>query len=106
MPMEPRLLGPIAGFALAGPASSVIPQTSWTGQPTRSLKFLRFCCWQGLAAGPASGQARQIIFFEVGMGEQVIVYRRNPIDHGRAMVRNRLQESPLLEARHQDEGPA
>ena len=35
MPIVPGLLGPTTGLALAAPASSVMPQTSWIGQPVR-----------------------------------------------------------------------
>ena len=45
MPIVPGLLGPITGFALVAPASSVMPQTSWIGQPVRSVNSI------ALAAG-------------------------------------------------------
>ena len=41
-PMVPCLFGPITGFALVAPASSVIPQISWIGQPVRSVNSIAF----------------------------------------------------------------
>ena len=45
MPIVPGLFGPTTGFALAAPASSVMPQTSWIGQPVRAVNSI------ALAAG-------------------------------------------------------
>ena len=42
MPIVPGLLGPTTGLALAAPASSVMPQTSWMGQPDRSVNSIAF----------------------------------------------------------------
>ena len=42
MPIVPGLFGPMTGFALAAPASSVIPHTSWIGQPVRSVNSIAF----------------------------------------------------------------
>ena len=42
MPIVPGLLGPTTGLALAAPASSVMPQTSWMGQPDRAVNSSAF----------------------------------------------------------------
>ena len=64
----PACSGPTTGFALAAPASSVMPQTSWIGQPVRAVNSMRLGRRQRLSADPAAGQARQVGPVEVRDG--------------------------------------
>ena len=74
--------------------------------PHPVTEFKRLCRWQRLPAGPAAGQAGQVVFVKVRVREQVVVHRRHPVDHGGTMLANRPQHRTLLEAGQHDEGCA